>query len=251
MSMRITRMILAVSVLIAGAMVVTTSKRDEISIKEAEASLPVRLEARHLKLGEPVFIRIFKEESQLELWMRNDAGWKLFQAYAICRWSGGLGPKLRTGDRQAPEGFDRVGPAQLNPNSRWHRAFNIGFPNEYDRALRRTGSYLMIHGGCSSAGCYAMTDARVDDIYRLVEAALADGQKAVDVHAFPFRMTAPNMARHRPSKWEAFWTDLKRGYDLFEETREIPVAAFHNGRYVLFAGENPPPRSARLITAWR
>ena len=133
---------------------------------------------------------MFKQESELELWMKNGERMALFQTYPICRWSGRLGPKLKIGDKQAPEGFYRIGRAQLNPNSRWHRSFNIGFPNAFDRAHRRTGTYFMVHGGCSSAGCYAMTNAQVDDIYRLVEAALAKGQKAVDMHAFPFRMTA-------------------------------------------------------------
>jgi murein L,D-transpeptidase YafK len=250
--MRTTRLIIVIFFfLIAGAIAVITTRHHELSIWEAQASLPYRLSAKEVRMGEPVFIRSFKEESQLELWMRNESGWTLFQTYAICRWSGGLGPKLRTGDKQAPEGFYRVSRAQLNPNSRRYKAFNIGFPNEYDRALGRTGSALMVHGGCSSAGCYAMTDAEVDDIYRLVEAALAHGQEAVDVQAYPFRMTEANMARHEASQWIAFWRDLKPGYDLFEKTREVPTAAVHHGRYVVFASrENVPMRTAQLITAW-
>jgi murein L,D-transpeptidase YafK len=146
--MRAVRLILALCVVVlAGAAAVVVTNRDEVSIEVARASLPFRLGAKDLKLGEQVFIRVFKQESELELWMRSDRGWKLFHSYAICRWSGALGPKLRTGDRQAPEGFYRVGLAQLNPNSRWHKSFNIGFPNEYDRTHGRTGSYLMVHGG--------------------------------------------------------------------------------------------------------
>src|SRR5437762_2993320 len=213
--MRIIRVILLFSVLLTGAVAVVTRKHDEGPIKELQASLPVRLAAMNLKMDEPVFIRLFKEESELELWMRGEAGWRLFRTYPICRWSGSLGPKLRTGDKQAPEGFYRVGRAQLLPNSRRYRAFNIGFPNEYDRALGRTGSHLMVHGGCSSEGCYAMSDAEVDDIYRLVEAALDGGEEAVELEAFTFRMTDVNMARHQASPWVDFWREITHGYDLF------------------------------------
>ena len=97
-----------------------------------------------------------------------------------------------------------------------------------------------------------MTNAKIDDIYRLVEAALADGQTAVDIHAFPFRMSAANMARHRASKWTAFWRDLKQGYDLFETTREVPLIAVRKGRYFAFATvRNASLRSPQIITAWR
>ena len=81
-----------------------------------------------------------------------------FATYPICLWSGRLGPKLREGDRQAPEGFYTVSAEQLNPNSRWHRSFSLGFPNAFDQAHGRTGSFIMVHGGCPSIGCYAMTD---------------------------------------------------------------------------------------------
>ncbi len=196
-------------------------------------TLPQRLAAKSVSSGDPVFIRIFKQEKLLELWMQRKSQWVLFQSYDICRYSGGLGPKLRTGDNQAPEGFYRVSARQLNPNSRHHLAFNLGFPNAFDRAHGRTGSYLMVHGGCTSAGCYAMTDAQVDDIYNLVNAALQKGQMSVDVHAFPFRMTPGNMARHQASRWNGFWRDLKSGYDAFETRREVPQVRVEGRRYVV------------------
>ncbi|MFL5259671.1 MAG: L,D-transpeptidase family protein [Hyphomicrobiales bacterium] len=215
-------------------------------------SLELRLDAKGLRIGAPVFIRIFKEESELELWMRGDQGWVLFQTYPICKWSGELGPKLKQGDRQAPEGFYRVGASQLNPNSRRYRAFNLGFPNAYDREWGRTGSYLMVHGGCTSVGCYAMTDAQAGDIYRLVEGALANGAEAVDVHAFPFRMTEVNLARHLASPWRNFWRELKRGYDIFEQTREIPAVGVVERHYVFETpGVDTLPSSTSRITAWR
>ncbi len=205
----------------------------DYSVSDARQTLPTRLAAKGLREGQPVYLRIFKQEAVLELWMEGGQGWRLFQSYPICRFSGDLGPKLKQGDRQAPEGFYQVAAGQLNPNSRHHLSFNLGFPNEYDRAHGRTGTFLMVHGGCSSVGCYAMTDPAVDDIYGLVSAALKNGQKNVDVHAFPFRMTDINMMRYAHSRWIDFWRDLKAGYDLFEQGRRIPAVKIADKRYVV------------------
>ena len=148
-----------------------------------------RLAAHGVKLGVPVYIRIFKLESELELWVEKEGRFERFATYPICLWSGRLGPKLREGDRQAPEGFYTVASEQLNPNSVMHRSFNLGFPNAFDQAHGRTGSFLMVHGGCASIGCFAVTDPAVDEIWRLVTAALDQGQARFPVHVFPFRMT--------------------------------------------------------------
>lgn len=204
--------------------------RTEVAVVEAQQSLPRRLAAKGLDRGDPVFLRIFKEESTLEVWMQDAKGWRIFQSYPICRWSGRLGPKLREGDRQAPEGFYSVGLGQLNPNSRHHLAMNLGFPNRFDRAHGRTGSFLMIHGGCLSIGCYAITDAAVDDVYRLVEAALRGGQRRVDVHIFPFRLTEANLMRYHKSRWFAFWRNLRPAYEAFELGR-LPAIEVVGKRY--------------------
>jgi murein L,D-transpeptidase YafK len=203
------------------------------------AKLDARLEAKGLKLGAPVFVRIFKLESALELWMEKDGRYQLFATYPICLWSGRLGPKLKEGDLQAPEGFYSVTKEQLNPNSRWHRSFNLGFPNAFDRAHGRTGSFLMVHGGCQSVGCYAMTNDVVDEIWRLVTAALDSGQPAFDVQVFPFRMTERNLAARHSERWGDFWTDLKQGYDAFERTHQPPVISVCDGRYVVAEGSTP------------
>lgn len=202
-------------------------------IAEVRRSLPARLAARNVRKGQPVYVRIFKEEAALELWMKGGGGWRLFETYPICRYSGRLGPKLREGDRQAPEGFYQVALGQLNPASRHHLSLNLGFPNRYDRAHGRTGTFLMIHGGCSSSGCYAMTDAAIDDIYGLVEAALRGGQSAVDVRIFPFRMTDRNLARHARSRWMTFWRTLKPAHDIFEASREVPPVSVRDKAYVV------------------
>jgi murein L,D-transpeptidase YafK len=218
---------------IAVASYLAYEKYNDDGVAEARRTLPARLATRGLLQGHPVYLRIFKQEALLELWMEGDGGWRLFQSYPICRFSGGLGPKLRQGDRQAPEGFYQVSREQLNPNSQHHLSFNLGFPNAFDRAHGRTGSYLMVHGGCTSVGCYAMTDPAVDDIYGLVSAALHNGQPNVDVHAFPFRMSDINMRRYSQSRWIDFWRDLKAGYDLFEKGRRIPAVKIADKRYVV------------------
>lgn len=193
--------------------------------------LKQRLADRGLALGAPVFVRIFKKEATLELFLRKGDRFELFAAYPICFYSGRLGPKLKRGDRQAPEGFYTVGPLQMNPNSRWHRSFNLGYPNLHDRALKRTGDFLMVHGGCSSIGCYAMTNPVIDEIWSLTAAALKAGQGQFQVHAFPFRMTERNLKRHAASKWAPFWQDLRRGYDLFEATGLPPTVTVCGTRY--------------------
>jgi murein L,D-transpeptidase YafK len=201
-------------------------------------------------LGDAVHVRIYKAERVLEVWLRNEAGpFRLFRSYEICTFSGEAGPKLAEGDHQAPEGFYRVGPSQLNPNSRHHLAFNLGFPNQYDRSLGRTGSALMVHGGCSSVGCYAMTDAGIDQIYTVVEAALGAGQGEVDVHIFPFRMTSEAMRQHAASPWAGYWSNLKEGYDLFEAAREPPDVGACRGRYVFGDAMDDP--ACVPITGWR
>jgi murein L,D-transpeptidase YafK len=193
-----------------------------------------RLNELDAKVGDPIFIRIFKKESLLEVWIKPVHEYVLFKKYPICAYSGELGPKLKEGDKQAPEGFYSVKKNQLNPNSAYHLSFNLGFPNKYDRAHKRTGSYLMVHGACVSIGCYAMTDAKIEEIYQLVEEALGSGQKEVQVHAFPFYMSEENMAAHEANEWYGFWTELKEGYEYFEAERLPPHVKIENKRYTIY-----------------
>lgn len=184
------------------------------------------------QIGDPVFMRIFKKEAVLEMWMRHAGKYHLIQTYPICAYSGDLGPKLKEGDGQSPEGFYYVTKSRLNPNSRFHLSFNLGYPNKYDRTHGRTGSYLMVHGDCVSIGCYAMTDAKIEEIYELVEQALTQGQKYVRVHIFPFRMTEHMMQRYRENHWYVFWKNLKEGYDLFEKSKMPPNVKVRAKRYI-------------------
>ncbi len=200
--------------------------------------LKADLAADGFALGDRAHVRIYKREHLLEVWMQSGEGrYRLFRSYEICKYSGGLGPKLAEGDRQAPEGFYRVARAQLNPNSRHHLSFNIGFPNAFDRELGRTGSALMVHGGCTSVGCYAMTDAQIDEIYAVMEAALEAGQREVDVSIFPFRMTETALQASAGSDWSPFWRNLKQGADLFDATGVPPKVAACKGSYV-FGGDD-------------
>lgn len=199
--------------------------------------------------AQPILIRVFKSEAELEVWKQKDDGhYHLLKTYPICKFSGELGPKLKQGDLQAPEGFYLVDATKLNPKSRYHLAFNLGYPNVFDRAHRRTGANLMIHGECKSRGCYAMTDAIMEEIYALVVQAFAGGQEQFQVQAFPFRMTAANLAAQTQSKWFDFWVNLKEGYDYFETTRLEPAVAVCGKRYVFNAafpgGTSPNPKRA-------
>ena len=194
------------------------------------------LKAKHMEKDSPILVRIFKEEAELEVWKQDDRGrFALLHTYPICRWSGGLGPKIKVGDRQAPEGFYTITPDLMNPNSSQYLAINTGFPNAYDQANGRTGAFLMIHGGCSSAGCYAMTDEQIADIYALAREAFFGGQRAFQLQAYPFRMTPLNMARHRNSPHMAFWEMIKQGYDHFEITHLEPKVDACEKRYIFDA----------------
>jgi len=187
----------------------------------------------------PILMRIFKKESVLEVWKQTREGrFALLKSFPICRWSGQLGPKRRQGDRQSPEGFYAISARQMNPNSAYHLSFDTGYPNAYDRAQGASGSALMVHGICSSAGCYAMTNRQISEIFALAREALAAGQGAFQLQAFPFRMSAENMAKHRADPNIDFWRQLKEGYDHFEATAQEPQVSVVGARYA-FAGRTP------------
>ncbi|WP_298985272.1 murein L,D-transpeptidase family protein [uncultured Roseibium sp.] len=215
---------------------------DEFSAGPNKANLPVsaslkrKMNDLNMSSTSPIMIRIFKEESQLEVWKQTKSGkYKLLEDFEICKWSGKLGPKFKEGDRQAPEGFYEITPALMNPNSSYHLAFNLGYPNRYDQSHGRTGSHLMVHGACSSRGCYAMTDEQVQDIYSLARDSFKGGQRSFQVQAYPFRMTPENMARHRDSEHLDFWKMLKTGYDHFEVANVPPQVSVCEKKYVFDA----------------
>jgi murein L,D-transpeptidase YafK len=191
------------------------------------------MKTKGMPLTSPIMMRIYKEEGVLEIWKaKADNRFDLLKTYKICAWSGSLGPKRKEGDRQAPEGFYAIAPWQMNPNSSYYLAFNTGYPNQYDRLQNSSGTNLMVHGACSSSGCYSMTDAQMLEIFAFARDAFKGGQKAFQLQALPFRMTAENMARHQHNPNLAFWSMLKTGYDHFEITKRPPEVAICDKKYV-------------------
>lgn len=210
------------------------SQRATQAEQRVRDDLTTRLRTVGSDWGAPVFMRIYKQERELEIWARTGTGvYALLDTWPICTYSGELGPKLREGDGQAPEGIYRVGSSQLNPLSSYHLSFDLGYPNDFDRAHARTGSYLMVHGSCVSIGCYAMTDAGIEEIYSLVAAALAHGQRHVQVHALPFRFDGEWQREHAASPWLDFWRDLAVVDARFETERVPPKVRVEHKRYVL------------------
>lgn len=208
------------------------SNRSKEVAQRVKPLLVKQMTEKGLMLGNPIFIRIFKEEKELEIWVKQDEKFTLFKTYAIHYFSGKLGPKLKEGDKQAPEGFYYVTASRMNPNSRFHLSFNLGYPNTYDRAHGRTGSALMVHGSTVSIGCFAMTDERIEEIYTLAHAALEGKQRFFRVHIFPFRMTPHIMEKFQSHQWASFWNNLKEGYDFFELKGSPPNVEVENRRYV-------------------
>jgi len=240
------RVLIASVALAAGAMLAGCNG-DDISLAnntKANQPVPARLvaeiTAKDMDLQSPILVRVFKQEAELEVWKQDRSGrFALLKTYPICRWSGDLGPKIREGDRQAPEGFYSITPAQMNPRSLYYLSFNTGFPNAFDKVLGRTGSELMVHGDCSSRGCYAMTDEQIAEIYSLGRESFFGGQRAFQLQAYPFRMTPVNMARHRNNPHMPFWKMIKEGNDHFEVTRQEPRVDFCEKKYVFDAVKAP------------
>jgi len=199
------------------------------------AGLKNDMRAAGFRLGNPAFIRVFKESSELELWLQKSGAtaFEKWKTFPIARWSGDLGPKEKEGDGQAPEGFYNVVRQRLNPASTYHLSFNIGYPNAYDKAHDRTGGLIMVHGKNVSIGCYAMTDPGIEEIYLIVDAALTT-EKEVPVHCFPFRMTEERLAQARTesSPWIDFWNELQPVWLAFE-TQLTPPQVRQGKSYTL------------------
>ena len=217
--------------------------RAQMLMREAGHRIKQDLQDKGMELGSPIFIRIFKIPGTLEVWLTKDGRYQLFKDYPICSYSGYPGPKLMEGDWQSPEGFYSVSAQQMNPSSSYHLAFNVGYPNEFDRARKRTGSSIMVHGECSSRGCFAMGNNQMEEIYLLAHAALAGGQKEFALHIFPFRLTARNLFKFRSSPWIGFWKKLRPGYDYFEKFHTAPTITVVDGNYQI---QNHPLKVAMV-----
>jgi murein L,D-transpeptidase YafK len=233
------RVLLTSVVLSAGALLAGCNGEQMSLASNAKANKPIpekmlaEMAAKDMDPQSPMLVRLFKQEAELEVWKQTRSGqFALLKTYPICRWSGDLGPKIKEGDRQAPEGFYTITPGQMNPQSSFYLSFNMGYPNAFDKSLGRTGSQLMVHGDCSSRGCYAMTDEQISEIYSFGRESFFGGQRGFQVQAYPFRMTPVNMARHRNNPNMPFWKMIKQGYDHFEVTKQEPKVEFCEQRYV-------------------
>jgi murein L,D-transpeptidase YafK len=184
---------------------------------------------KNMPLSSPILMRIFKKESVLEVWKQTREGrFALLKSFPICRWSGQLGPKRRQGDRQSPEGFYAITARQMNPYSAYHLSFDTGYPNAYDRAQGATGSALMVHGICSSAGCYAMTNRQISEIFALARDAL---ELAEEVEPGLFAGVAPLLKDEVGCQ---FVEDLRRA-DVFR-VDEVEVGSLTDDARLLSLG---------------
>lgn len=217
---------------------IPSSSRSRNTIQRVQPDLKREFEDKNLDYGSSIFIRIFKESMELEVWVKSENQFNLFKTYEICTYGSGTpGPKTSLGDGQAPEGFYFVTPERLNPVSSFHLSFNIGYPNKYDRIHRRTGGNIMVHGSCVSIGCYAMTNSGIEEIYAIADASFRSGQKFFRVHIFPFRMKEENIEKYKESEWLEFWRNLKEGYDFFEENKIPPNVEVVDKKYKFEASE--------------
>jgi len=214
--------------------VIPKSAKSKKAVVNNTPSLKKQFKEKGLDWGSGVYFRLFKKEKEFEVWVKKAEKYVLFNTYKICYYSGGLGTKTKQGDKKSPEGFYYIKPSQLNPYSKYHLAFNIGYPNNYEKQKGYTGSAIMVHGECVSIGCYAMGNKIIEKIYTLLQLALENNQPLVRVHIFPFRFTDELMAHPKVKSIRAykFWTNLKEGYDFFEKNHTPPNVEVRNGKYV-------------------
>jgi murein L,D-transpeptidase YafK len=184
-----------------------------------------------------VFIRIFKQEAILELWVENPKT-NLFvrlKTYPVCAMSGILGGKNKTGDRQVPEGFYYIN--AYNPNSSFFLSVMINYPNEYDLHWKKTGSAICIHGNCASIGCIAIEDKPIKELYWILIQAKNAGQANIPVHIFPTQLTDNQLTVLKEqfaqeSDKLIFWENLRQGYEYFENHKKLPNVSVKKGIYV-------------------
>ena len=231
--------IIPVKMTLCGAILMLSACQEDFAHR-AQAPIPSETVALMAQVGSdpqsPMLIRSYKKEAELEIWkMRSDGRYTHLKTYPMCRWSGQLGPKTREGDRQVPEGFYTISSGQMNPNSNYYLSFNVGYPNQLDRALGHTGGAIMVHGACSSAGCFSMTDKQIAEIYAIARSSFEGGQRNIQMQSYPFRMNPENLAKHRLDANISFWKQLKQGNDHFEVTKQEPRVAFCGYKYVFDA----------------
>ena len=189
-----------------------------------------------------ILLRAFKFEEDLEVWAKNkeDSTYKLITTYKFCENVGQLGPKRKEGDMQIPEGFYQI--SKFNANSAYFLSLKVNYPNASDSFLAdrfTPGGMIFIHGGCSTVGCIPITDEWIKELYVFCLEASGHDQYDIPVHMFPARLTEENMellAKQYDSELVSFWKQLQKGYDIFEESRELPrVVVSPKGEYFCFS----------------
>jgi len=190
-----------------------------------------------------LYIRSFKYDRQLELWVKNDNkdGYKLFKTYKVCMQSGTTGPKRMEGDYQVPEGFYYIN--EFNPNSKYHLSLGLNYPNASDRILSdslRPGSAIYIHGNCVSTGCIAISDAPIEELYIIASHVKTNGQDFIPVHVFPVKYNVKKSSDYLAESTignqtvQKFAIKLKEAFDYFEERKQLPVILVNrSGEYVI------------------
>jgi murein L,D-transpeptidase YafK len=190
-----------------------------------------------------IYIRSFKYDSQLEVWVRNDIKekFKLFKTYKVCALAGTLGPKRMEGDYQVPEGFYYIN--EFNPRSNYYLSLGINYPNASDKILSdslRPGSAIFIHGSCVTVGCIPIRDEQIDELYILAAHAKDEGQDFIPVHIFPVRFNKEKSVKYLDNltKDDAvlkkFADRMEDAYDYFEKHKQLPVVMIgEKGEYII------------------
>lgn len=190
-----------------------------------------------------IYIRSFKYDSQLEVWVRNSSSepYKLFKTYKVCAMSGNLGPKRMEGDYQVPEGFYYIN--VFNPKSTYHMSLGINYPNASDMMLSdsiQPGGDIYIHGSCLTVGCIPIQDHQIEEVYLLASLARAQGQDFIPVHIFPVRYNNPRSldilakACKDDPDYQRFVINVKQVFDYFEEHKKLPLISVNSkGEYVI------------------
>lgn len=215
--------------------------RVKVAYEEKWDSIKSRLSKLHVSVDQlEVFIRGFKEEKDLEVWVKEkkDTTWKLYTTYPICESSGELGPKRCQGDYQVPEGFYNV--SVFNPYSNFYLSLGVSYPNAADKILacqRDPGGAIMIHGNCVTIGCIPITDERIKELYVLCVEARNAGQKEIPIHLFPVRFTDASIVRIKATEsnvsTRTFWDNIRTGYDWFQSKKKLPkVTVDAKGKYL-------------------
>lgn len=221
-----------------------TYPRVASAIKGKEDTLKRQFAEKGLKWpAKQMYIRSFKYDSQLEVWVRssNNEPFQLFKTYKVCALAGGMGPKRMEGDYQVPEGFYYIN--EFNPVSSYHLSLGINYPNPSDRVLSdsvKPGGEIYIHGSCMTVGCIPIQNAQIEELYILAAYAKNQGQDFIPVHIFPVRYNNRKSFEYLAKTTkddqdlQRFAIKIKEVFDYFEQKKKLPLICINKqGEYVV------------------